>query len=61
MKYKELTTKNLEQLQIDLKDKRNELADLEIKKRSGAVKNTKQISALKKDIARVLTAITALK
>lgn len=57
MKFSEVSQKPVEALRKELADLRQELNGLEVKNRLGQVKNFNQIGLLKKDIARILTAI----
>lgn len=57
MKFKELTEKSVEQLRKDLADLREQANGLQVKNRLAQVKNTHQLRVVKKDIARVLTAL----
>lgn len=55
MKYKELTTKSEAELKTLLAELRIQAHDLSVKARLQQIKNTHQIKAAKKDIARILT------
>ncbi len=55
MKFKELTTKPESELKTMLKDLRAEAQELSVKARLNQLKNNHKISALKKDIARIMT------
>lgn len=59
MKYKELSAKNDAQLRKDLEDLRSKSLDLNLKKRMGQVKNVRELSTVRKDIARILTYLRA--
>lgn len=55
MKNKELRNKSSKELQTTLLDSQTKLATLAVEYRTKEVKNVKQISSIKKDIARILT------
>ncbi|MEI8073004.1 MAG: 50S ribosomal protein L29 [Candidatus Saccharibacteria bacterium] len=55
MKNKELRNTSAKELNNKLQDLHKKLAELAIEYRTKEVKNVKQISAVKKDIARILT------
>ncbi len=55
MKAKELRSKTDKELAKQLTDLREKLVDAHIDMRTKEVKDVKQIKAIKKDIARVLT------
>ncbi|MCX6805476.1 MAG: 50S ribosomal protein L29 [Patescibacteria group bacterium] len=55
MKSKDLRKKSTKELQNSLLESQTKLAALAIEYRTKEVKNVKQISAIKKDIARILT------
>lgn len=57
MKMNEITQKNDKELQTLLADSRKQLASLAIDMRTKQVGNVKQIAAVKKTIARTLTAL----
>jgi large subunit ribosomal protein L29 len=57
MKFKELTPLSVEQLRKDLADLRQQANGLQVKNRLAQVKNTQQLRAVRKDIARILTAL----
>jgi len=59
MKYTELTDKSVEELNALLKEKKVLLFSLRQKLKTMQLTNPREISALKKDIARVKTAINA--
>lgn len=59
MKYTDLSNKNAGELQTLLKEKRGELFQLRVKLKTMQLTNSNEINALKKDIARIQTAITA--
>ena len=51
----ELMDKTVQELDTDLKDKKNELFNLRFKLATGQLENTAQIQECKRDIARVKT------
>ena len=59
MKYTDLSNKNAGELLTLLKEKRGELFQLRVKLKTMQLTNSNEINALKKDIARIQTAITA--
>ena len=59
MKYTELQDKTLEELKALLKDKKVELFENRIKLRTMQLQDSSVIRKIKKDIARVNTAISA--
>ena len=59
MKYTELKDKSVEELNALLKEKKVLLFSLRQKLKTMQLTNPREISALKKDIARVKTAINA--
>jgi large subunit ribosomal protein L29 len=59
MKYTELP-KTLEELKALLKEKKTELFTLRVKKQMSQLQNTAEIRVVRKDIARINTAITAV-
>ncbi len=61
MKYTELKNKGLEELNALLKEKQLELFGLRIKKQLGQQKNTATIRLLRKDVARINTAMSSLR
>lgn len=61
MKFKELINKSENELTSELGRMRKELAELQIKLRTGQVKNFRSIQVLKKDIARILTLLQTKK
>ncbi len=61
MKFKELINKSEIELKKDLESFKSEAENLRLKIRMGEVKNFKQLSKIKKDIARVLTRLSATK
>jgi large subunit ribosomal protein L29 len=60
MKYIELKDKTLDELQTLLKEKKLELFNLRIKKQLSQLQNTAELRVVRKDIARINTAISAL-
>ncbi|WP_163555057.1 50S ribosomal protein L29 [Helicobacter suis] len=61
MKFIELKDKSQAELQTLLKDKKLELFELRVKLKTMQLTNPSQIRTLRKDIARIATAISALK
>jgi large subunit ribosomal protein L29 len=57
MKAAELRKKDKKELEKLAHDLRKKLSDLRFKFSSGKLKNVKEISSLKKDMARILTII----
>lgn len=57
MKAKELKQKTAADLKTLLQEKREKLGQLSFDLASGKVKNVREIREIKKDIARILTAI----
>lgn len=55
MKVKEMRTKSPKELETMLKELRTKLAQVHVDMRIKETPNVKQISAIKRDIARVLT------
>ena len=55
MKVKEMRTKSPKELETMLKELRTKLAQVHVDMRVKGTPNVKQISAIKRDIARVLT------
>ena len=61
MKYTDLSDKSVAELQALLKEKKSELFTLKIKQKMMQLQNTSELRVVKKDIARINTAITAAK
>jgi len=59
MTYSDLTAKSLEELSALLKEKKVLLFELKVKLKTMQLTNTSELRAVKKDIARINTAITA--
>lgn len=59
MKFTDISSKSVTELQALLKEKRGELFQLRVKLKTMQLTNSNEINALKKDIARIQTAITA--
>ena len=57
MKFKELTTKSEAEVKNLLSELKAQAHDLSVKMRLNQVKNTRQLGAIKKDIARIMTYI----
>jgi large subunit ribosomal protein L29 len=60
MKYTELKDKTLSELETLLKEKKLELFNLRIKKQMSQLTNTAELRVVRKDIARINTAISTL-
>ncbi len=61
MNYSDLADKTAAELQGMLKEKKTELFTLKIKQKMMQLTNTSELRVAKKDIARINTAITAVK
>lgn len=61
MNYTDLKDKNLNELQVLLKEKKVLLFELKAKLKTMQLTNTSELKATKKDIARIQTAMTAAK
>ena len=61
MKYSDLADKNSAELQAMLKEKKTELFTLKIKQKMMQLNNTSELRVAKKDIARINTALSAIK
>lgn len=61
MKYTELSDKSAADLQAMLKAKKTELFTMKIKQKMMQLTNTAELRAVKKEIARINTAISAMK
>ena len=59
MTYSDLNTKSVEELNTLLKEKKVLLFELKVKLKTMQLTNTSELRAVKKDIARIQTAITA--
>jgi large subunit ribosomal protein L29 len=59
MKYKELTNKSEADLRKELASMQVKVQELRMKNKLGQVKNHQEMSAVKKDIARILTFLRA--
>jgi len=60
MKYIDLKDKSISDLETLLKEKKLELFSLRIKKQMSQIQNTAELRVVRKDIARINTAISAL-
>ncbi|MCK9337325.1 MAG: 50S ribosomal protein L29 [Arcobacteraceae bacterium] len=60
MKYTEIKDKSLEELKATLKEKKVLLFELKAKLKTMQLTNTSELRTVKKDIARIQTAITAV-
>ncbi|MGX2971218.1 50S ribosomal protein L29 [Helicobacter sp. T3_23-1059] len=61
MKFTEIKDKEKSELEKMLKDKKNELFELRLQLKTMQLTNTSKISLVRKDIARINTAISAKK
>lgn len=61
MKFTEIKDKEKNELQKMLKDKKNELFELRLQLKTMQLTNISKISSVRKDIARINTAISAKK
>ncbi|CCB79969.1 50S ribosomal protein L29 [Helicobacter bizzozeronii] len=61
MKFIELQNKNKAELEKLLKDKKLELFELRVKLKTMQLSNPNEIRGVRKDIARISTALSALK
>ncbi|MEO1953511.1 MAG: 50S ribosomal protein L29 [Campylobacterales bacterium] len=61
MKYSDLADKSSAELQAMLKEKKTELFTLKIKQKMMQLQNTSELRVAKKDIARINTALSAIK
>ncbi|BAK72857.1 MAG: 50S ribosomal protein L29 [Arcobacter sp.] len=61
MNYTDLKDKNLNELQVLLKEKKVLLFELKAKLKTMQLTNTSELRVAKKDIAKIQTAITAAK
>jgi large subunit ribosomal protein L29 len=61
MNYSDISGKSLEELNELLKEKKVLLFELNLKLKTMQLTNTSELRAVKKDIARIQTAITAAK
>lgn len=59
MNYTDIKDKSLEELNTLLKEKKVLLFELKIKQKTMQLTNTSELKAVKKDIAKIKTAITA--
>ena len=59
MTYSDLTKKSMEELKALLKEKKVLLFELKMKLKTMQLTNTAELKAVRKDIARIKTAITA--
>jgi len=59
MKYTDISSKTLDELKALLKEKKTYLFELKMKLKTMQLTNPNEIRAVKKDIARIQTALTA--
>jgi large subunit ribosomal protein L29 len=61
MNYSDLADKNVSELQAMIKEKKTELFTLKIKQKMMQLTNTSELRVVKKDSARINTALAAVK
>ena len=61
MKYSDLADKSVAELQTMLKERKTQLFTLKIKKQMMQLQNTSELRIAKKDVARIKTALSAVK
>jgi len=61
MKYSDLADKSSAELQAMLKEKKTELFTLKIKQKMMQLQNTSELRVAKKDVAKINTALSAIK
>lgn len=61
MEFKELTTKSAGEIQTLLKELKEKAHNLSVKMKLGQIKNHRELGAVRKDIARVLTHLNSKK
>jgi len=61
MKYSDIAEKSAAELTALLKEKKTELFTLKIKQKTMQLQNTSELRAVKKEIARINTALSAAK
>ncbi|MFA6759598.1 MAG: 50S ribosomal protein L29 [Sulfuricurvum sp.] len=61
MKYSDLSNKSLSELQELLKKRKTELFTLKIKKQMMQLQNTSELRVARRDVARISTAISAIR
>jgi large subunit ribosomal protein L29 len=61
MNYSDLASKNATELNAMIKEKKTELFTLKIKQKMMQLTNTSELRVVKKDIARINTALAAAK
>jgi len=61
MKYSDLADKSSAELKAMLKEKKTELFTLKIKQKMMQLQNTSELRVAKKDVARINTALSAIK
>ncbi len=59
MKYSEIQTKDVQELQKELKEKKMQLFKLRMSQKTMQLQKTSEIRDTRKDIARIMTAINA--
>ncbi len=60
MKYTDIKDKSVEELNAMLKEKKLELFTLKAKQKTMQLTNTSELRVARRDIARILTALTAV-
>ncbi|MEA1955061.1 MAG: 50S ribosomal protein L29 [Campylobacterota bacterium] len=61
MKYSDLAEKSSAELKVMLKEKKTELFTLKIKQKMMQLQNTSELRIAKKDVAKINTALSAIK
>ena len=61
MKYTDLSDKSVQELQELLKEKKSELFTMKVKQKTMQLQNTSELRMVRKDIARINTALSAAK
>ena len=61
MKYSDLADKNAQELATLLKEKKTQLFTLKMKQKTMQLQNTSELRVARKDIAKINTALCALK
>lgn len=59
MKYAEISELSPEELKKKLRDTRNELVELRVRKQAGQIEKSSELRELRRDIARIETALSA--
>lgn len=61
MKASEIRTMTREEIEKKIKDSKSELLDLRMKAATGTLEKPSKISAMKKDVARMMTVLNEMK